>query len=247
MFDLPGYIWLLVLTGVVGIPATTVAVLYSGARAAGVGRRRRGAAAVSLAVVWAGWLVASALLARAGVYQQASGEIPWFFVAVAGTFGALLLATRIPVVRRILAEPGMDARLVLPHALRVVGVVFLIVMALGHLPAGFALPAGLGDIAIGVTAPLVARRLAAGRGRSLAVRFHALGILDLLVAGAAGFLLLEFIDVTPTTVALTLLPLALVPTTAVPLAIALHVVALRRLLRPADAAAPVPASAAAGA
>jgi hypothetical protein len=30
-------------------------------------------------------------------------------------------------------------------------------MALGHLPALFALPAGLGDIAAGIGAPLVAR------------------------------------------------------------------------------------------
>jgi hypothetical protein len=62
------------------------------------------------------------------------------------------------------------------------------------------------------------------------VRFNVLGILDLVVAGIMGFLLLGLIEVTPSTEALTLLPLALIPTAAVPLTVALHIVSLRRLL-----------------
>jgi hypothetical protein len=77
-----------------------------------------------------------------------------------------LLATRIPVISRIVADPGTPARLALPQTLRVVGVAFLVVLALGKLPAGFAIPAGLGDIAVGVAAPLVARRLARGTHRT---------------------------------------------------------------------------------
>jgi hypothetical protein len=46
------------------------------------------------------------------------------------------------------------SRLELPHTPRVAGVAFLLYMALGHLPALFALPAGLGDIAAGIAAPL---------------------------------------------------------------------------------------------
>ena len=54
--------------------------------------------------------------------------------------------------------------------------VFLLTMALGHLPALFALPAGLGDIAAGIAAPLVARRLAQGTGRRAALWFKKPGI-----------------------------------------------------------------------
>jgi hypothetical protein len=61
------------------------------------------------------------------------------------------------------------------------------------------------------------------------VRFNVLGILDLIVAGIIGFLLLEFVEVTPSTAPLFLLPFALIPTAAVPLAVALHIVSLRRL------------------
>jgi len=189
---------------------------------------------VAAAAVLGGWLVTSGLLARAGVYHQASGQAaPWFGVASAGTLTGLLAATRIPVVARILAAPGTPARLALPHTLRVVGVTFLIVMAQGHLPAAFALPASLGDIAVGVAAPLVARRLARGSGHSRAMWFNLFGILDLVVALSIGFLAglrpWRPLEVTPSTEPLSLLPLALVPTVAVPLAIALHIVSLRRL------------------
>ncbi len=247
MYDLPSYVWALALAGAIGIPAATCAVLYRGAVAAGVGRRAATTVTATAAVVLGGWLVVSGLLARAGVYHQDPGDaVPWFLVAVAGTLIALLLATRIPIVSRLIADPGTPARLALPHTLRVVGVLFLIVMAQGHLPAAFALPAGLGDIAIGAAAPFVARRLARGTGRAGAVRFNVLGILDLIVAGIIGFLLFRLVEVTPSTAPLFLLPLALVPTAAVPLAVALHIVSLRRLRTAAkseeDRAAHVPAA-----
>src|SRR5215208_1760097 len=218
MYALPSYVWALVLAGAIGIPAATCAVLYRGAIAAGIGRRAATTVTAATAAVLGGWLVVSALLAGAGVYSQDPGEgVPWLLVVFTATLTALLLATRIALVSRILADPGMPARLALPHTLRVVGVLFLIVMAQGHLPAVFALPSGLGDIAIGVAAPFVARWLAHGTDRTAAVRFHVLGILDLLVAGSIGFLLLGLVEVTPST-ELLLLPLALLPTVPVPLA-----------------------------
>src|SRR5687767_14663648 len=115
MYDLPSYVWALVLAGVIGIPATTSVMLYRGAIAAGLGRRTGIVVAGTAAAVLGGWLVASGLLARAGVYHQASGQAaPWFGAAFAGTLLVLLAATRIPVVARILAAPGTPARLALP-------------------------------------------------------------------------------------------------------------------------------------
>jgi hypothetical protein len=247
VYNLPIYVWALVLAGAIGIPAASCAVFYRGALAAGVGRRAATTLTATAATVLGGWIVVSALLARSGVYLQDPGEVvPWFLVAVAGTLIVLLLATRIPIFSRVLAEPGTPARLALPHTLRVVGVLFLIVMAQGHLPAAFALPAGLGDIAIGLSAPFVARRLARGTGRAGALRFNVLGILDLILAGSIGFLLFRVVEVTPSTAPLFVLPLALIPTVPVPLALALHIVSLRRLrtaTKPEeDHAAQVPAA-----
>jgi hypothetical protein len=234
VYDLPSYVWALVLAGVIGIPAITCIMLYRGALAAGLNRRTATILTATAAAVLGGWLLASGLLARAGVYHQPSGQAaPWFGVAVAGTLLGLLAATRIPPMPRVLAAPGTAARLALPHTLRVVGVTFLLVMAQGYLPAVFALPAGLGDIAAGLAAPFVARRLAQGGGRRRAVWFNLFGILDLVIALSVGFLAglgpWRPLEVTPSTEPLSLLPLALVPTVAVPLSLALHMVSLRRL------------------
>src|SRR5215217_7616229 len=75
MYDLPSYVWALVLTGVIGIPALSCAVLYYGALAAGAGRRAATALTVTAAAVLGGWIVVSALLARSGVYLQDPGRL----------------------------------------------------------------------------------------------------------------------------------------------------------------------------
>jgi len=112
---------------------------------------------------------------------------------------------------------GMASRLELPHAPRVVGVAFLLYLALGHLPALFAWPAGLGDIAAGIAAPLVARRLAQGTGRRAALWFSAFGMTDLVVALTLGALTgFQLLNVTPSSAPISELPLALIPTATVP-------------------------------
>src|SRR5580704_12241160 len=139
MYDPPAYLWVITTALTAAIAAATCVVLYSGAKRSGLGRWRAALLAGAAAVVLGGWFTAT---------------------AVAGFFGTLLALRRIPVVARALTAPGMASRLEYPHTFRVEGVAFLIIMALGHLPALFALPAGLGDIAAGVAAPLVALRLA---------------------------------------------------------------------------------------
>ena len=116
-----------------------------------------------------GWFTASAVIAGHGWYHAQLGHgVPWLPVAVAGFFGALLALRRIPAVARALAAPGTVNRLELPHAFRAVeGTAFLAVMALGHLPALFALPAGLGDV---IAAPRSPRARAGGRGRPVVQR-----------------------------------------------------------------------------
>jgi hypothetical protein len=238
-------IWALVLVLGVAMPLAMAAALYRGAIAAGIARRVAVGVAAGFGATWCGWILASGLLARSGLYRSSDSRIPWLPVVLAGSLAFALAATRVPVVARILAEPGMPARLVAPQVFRVVGGTFVIAMALGELPALFALPAGLGDIAVGVAAPFVAWRLARGTGRRAAVRFSLLGLLDLVVAVTIGTLTgiepARVIEVSPTAEVLGDLPLALIPTTVVPLAIALHVTLLARLRAPLPAPHALPA------
>ena len=127
----------------------------------------------------------------------------------------------------------MASRLKLPHSFRVAGgLAFLLTMALGHLPAVFALPAGLGDIAAGIAALLVARGFAEGTGRRAAVWFNTYGITDLVVALALGALTgFQLLNVTPSSAPIGELPLALIPTAAVPLLLALHITSVLALRR----------------
>jgi hypothetical protein len=236
------YVLVLVLAGVIGMPALTATGLFAATLAAGRPRRAAWMLAIGFVGLWAAWIAVSGLLADAGAYRQDSTATrPWIGVAAAGILAVALAGARIPAVRAALAAPGSLANLTWPHVLRVVGVVFLVVMVLGRLPAVFSVPAGLGDIAIGLTAPVIARRLARGE-RTGATWFNVLGLLDLVIAVSIGFLAglgpSQILDVTPSTADLAVLPLVLIPTTAVPLALALHITSLMRLRTGAPARSP---------
>ena len=243
MYDPPGYLWAITLAGVIAIPAATCVVLYGGAVRAGLGRSRAALLAGGVAVVLGGWFTASAVIAGHGWYHARLGhQVPWLPVAVAGFLALLLALRRIPVVGRALTAPGMVSRLELPHSFRVAGAAFLLTMGLGHLPALFALPAGLGDMATGIAAPLVAYRLAQGTGRRAALWLNAFGMTDLVVALTLGALTgYQLLHVTPSGAPITELPLALIPTAVVPLLFALHITSLSALVR--TPRAPLPATA----
>lgn len=227
MFHAPSYVWALAVSAAIGIPGTAAFLL---------GRQNRKAGGIA-AMVTAAWIAVTATLAATGQYQQGARHAgPWFGLAFAAALGGALVGSQLPPVRRLLNAPGMASRLVLPHTLRIEGVVFLILMAQGRLPAVFALPAGLGDIAAGISAPFIARRLAR---RSGAIRFHLLGIADLVVALSIGFLAglgpVQVFHAAASTLPLSQLPLALIPTVAVPIALTLHVISLTQLRRHAPA------------
>lgn len=230
MYDPPVYVWAITILGVAAIPALTCVVLYLGAQRAGLARARAALLAGAAAVVLGGWTTASAIIAGDGGYHAKLGQRPpWLPITIVAVLVALLAASRIPLLARALAAPDTARRLMLPHAPRAAGLAFLIMMGLGHLPALFALPAGLGDISVGVAAPFVARRLAQRTDRRGALWFNRLGILDLVVALGLGALTGYQLLGAPSNDAIGELPLALIPTAAVPLLIALHVVSLRRL------------------
>lgn len=232
MYDPPAYVWAITIAGPTAIAAATCIALYGGAVRAGVGRRRAALLGGAAAVLLGGWYTATAVIAGHGWYDTRPSQVPWLPIAAAGSLGTLMALSMIPVVARALTAPGMASRLVLPHAFRVTGVFFLLYLALGHLPALFALPAGLGDIATGLAAPLVALRLARGTGRRAAVWFNVYGLTDLTAGITLGALTgYGLLHVTPSSAPISQLPLALVIAADVPLMIALHITSLVTLAR----------------
>lgn len=128
---------------------------------------------------------------------------------------------------------GVDLRLATAvQAWRFAGLEFLALHAHGVLPGVFAWPAGLGDIAIGVTAPWIMLSLARQPGFAAARPFlvwNLLGILDLIVAIGTGVLASGFaagLVGATTTGPMAQLPLVLIPVYFVPIFIMLHVAAL---------------------
>jgi len=112
------------------------------------------------------------------------------------------------------------------QAWRILGITFVILEARGVLPAIFALPAGYGDMAIGVTAPFVAWKLVSPSHRSGFILWQFLGMADLVTAVTLGTTAGLLSPHGPSMVAMTVLPLSLIPTFIVPLLLIFHVICI---------------------
>jgi hypothetical protein len=109
---------------------------------------------------------------------------------------------------------------------RIAGFVFLALYTYGILPGQMALPAGWGDIAIGATAPFVALKLADSQHKKSFIFWQFLGITDLVLAVGSGVTAQLLNPHGVSTGAMTVLPMSLIPTFAVPLFLILHFVSI---------------------
>jgi hypothetical protein len=213
MITVPIWVWIVSFVGPAGILATFVRAMP----------RERRPDVVASELLRVALVV---LLAGYGVFIQSPNQaVPWL-----GPIILISLAMSLSSLRSTTLADLAD--LTQTQTFRVMGWVFLVMMLLGQLPAQFALPAGIGDISVGLLAPVIARRLRRGDTRG-AVSFHALGILDMAVAITIGFFSApgpyRLFGGAVSTAPVTVLPLVLIPTIVVPLAIAIHTVAIRRL------------------
>jgi hypothetical protein len=191
-----------------------------------------GRIALGAGAVLAIWAVAATLGARNGVLQPRGDEFPpvgWNLLLALVGLGLCL--TVFPSLRRLLSR---QSSLILLHLWRFVGILFLVLMAQGQLPALFALPAGIGDILVAAAAPWVARGLDTPKGRRRAVAWNLLGLADLFLAIGLGVTTnpgaAQLFHTVPDSQVMARFPMALVPTFLVPLAMTLHGVSLWQLL-----------------
>jgi hypothetical protein len=190
---------------------------------------RRGASLLGILIIW---LTGVTIASAAGVFNQGAPlstntPLPLGLAALAPILLFLVWFSSSVRLREFLL--GLDpVVLTTVQTWRVGGVVFLGLMAFGLLPASFAVPAGLGDMAIGVTAPWIARALkqrAISKGAFIA--WQVAGIADLVIAVATGVLsALTTLGLTHgvTTRIMGQLPMSLIPTFAVPLLLILHII-----------------------
>jgi hypothetical protein len=194
------------------------------------------------------WLGLVLLLGAQGAFVGSAGSPPLgiffgfaiplavFFAAYFGwsAFRAFVLSADLRLVATI-------------QAWRWAGFGFLALYAHRVLPGLFAFPAGLGDMAIGITAPWIVLGLIRNPLFATTRRFvtwNILGILDLVVALSMGTLSSGFIPGLTgnvTTAPMAQLPLVLIPAYLVPFFVMLHFTALSQARRLARSGKSVPA------
>ncbi|WBB48712.1 hypothetical protein O3597_27195 [Verrucosispora sp. WMMA2044] len=185
------------------------------------------------AIVAVGWFCAALAASALGAFRTPPGDPPV----------ALALAAGLPPLT-VLVLAGCSSRfrawarslelrfLTLLQTWRVAGLAFLALAAVDALPAGFALPAGLGDVAIGLTAPLMAA-FVVDRANRIFVVWTALGIADLILAVTLGVLYSAspagLLRADLDTGLMSTLPMSLVPAFGVPITLVAHLLSLIRL------------------
>jgi len=223
-----------------GTTATFIAIIYGLQRsfaATAWPTEPRNRTFLTTLIVLGGWFFLALALSTAGFYHVESGEMPRIQYGLIPPIliGAWLIWRSEAMARIIDAIP--QPWLIGIQLYRALGVIFLILYAGDELPGLFALPAGTGDMIIGLSAPVVALAYAKAplKTAGLVLAWNVLGILDLTIAVSTGFITapsrLFPVEFQPNSDLMTILPLVLVPVYLVPLSIVLHIASLVKLHR----------------
>jgi hypothetical protein len=233
----PNYVTYFTLLSSVGIIAASLAGLRVAVSRTDWQQSQRVATLRTATVLLPLWFAAAVALAYAGAFRGMPGSPPTieFGVFLPIVIGLVWLWRSAAAKRLLDAVP--QSWLVGLQFYRVLGAIFLVMYAQGRMPAAFALPAGGGDVAVGLLAPIVAIAYARGvAGRELlVVGWNLLGLFDLANAIATGFLTspspFQMLSLNAPNQLITEYPLVLVPLFGVPLAVLLHVASLIKLRR----------------
>ncbi len=169
------------------------------------------------------------------VNTQLSAFPPIAITAIIPVAGFMALYALAPVFRRRVLAIDLQT-LTRFQYWRVIGFTFLPLYAFDILPGLFALPAGLGDVAIGLAAPLIIARMNRDPDYVLSsgfIRYNLLGLLDFVSAvvtsglAAGGFAGLVANNVT--TAPMDIWPLNLFPSFIVPFFIIIHFITLMKV------------------
>jgi hypothetical protein len=228
-----------------GIPSVAVrlavhtvilAGLWLGLARTGLSAGARMRVWLTLAVSFSAWLAVTWWLAIAGAFLPRPGvpALPMaIFLPVLIGLPLLLSSKRIGT----LLDAMPASWLVALQVYRVFGGIFLVAWSRGTLSGTFALPAGSGDVLVGLLALPAAYLLftRAPQARGLAVAWNVLGLVDFAIAIGIGILSapgpLQVIVPERPNAQLGTFPTVMIPAFAVPSSILLHALSLRQLRR----------------
>lgn len=224
----------------VGGPAVALSILVTVliAKSANAIGRDQNTYVIAGALVLAAWFGLTSAIAAAGGFSPAvTGNLALALLALSL---ALPLAVGVTVgltssaIRRLISQSNIQSGVVAVHALRIIpGSAFVVMAAVGVLPAIFGVPAGLGDVVAGSVALLASRWFTSGRwGRVLI--WNVFGLLDFINAAVLGLATapgpLHALQTNPTSALLLAQPLVVVVTFMVPVYMLLHLVSVRYLV-----------------
>src|SRR5208283_2663973 len=233
----PTYLPYYVVAGSMSVMATILFGLSSALRNDGWVAHVRAAAVRVATIIIIGWFLLAITLASIDAYRGTAEHIPTIQY---GIFIPILIGGysiwRSPRLARIInAVP--QPWLIGVQLYRVLGAIFLGLYATGKLPGLFAWPAGLGDVLVGVLAPVIAIVYARAphKNADLVSTWNLFGLADLVSAVTMGLLTspspfqLFAFDLPNELVSQ--FPLVLVPVFLVPVSVLLHLASLTKLHR----------------
>jgi hypothetical protein len=242
--QIPGYVVSLESTLRPFVMTIALGLIWLGAARMPASAKSRYTTAGVLSAVFMGWEAVAQYLGAANTYLATIENPP----AVPTILFGLLIPLAVAAIALWRSESIATLVCAIPlhwlvaaQVYRLGGGIFLVLWADGRMPWQFALPAGIGDVATGIVALVVAARLAQnaiGAHRAAYV-WSLFGIADLVVAIAMGAMTspgrVHLLALDAPNLLATAYPLVMVPTFAVPLALMLHGLVLLRLRRGAAA------------
>lgn len=244
--DVPDYLYTLSNVTLFILIVSVLTLIWLGAAHLSLHWKERTATAGILTAVLLVWLVLARYIAQQNFYWAPNNPtLPTLqFGLLLPVIIALVLLMRSARIARLIDAIPLSW-LVGVQFYRVLGFTFLILWWGGYLPWQFALPTGIGDIATGIFALVVAavivRKLAIANAAAYA--WCLFGIADLVVAVTMGTLttsgLTHFVALDNPNLLVTAYPLVMIPTFAVPLSLILHGMCLWKLRRMAGGATTV--------
>lgn len=231
----PSYLHPEILIGTVAVVVVALVGLHRTLIRAKFEARDRRSAFWRVSALLVSWFFIALVLSWSGFYQGSPSRIPTIpFGLLIPIATGVVLFWRWPLLRRTI-ESVPQSWIVSVQTYRVEGLIFLTLYAGGWLPGAFAWPAGVGDVIVGLLAPVIGiAYMSAARGSAGLVRaWNLVGIADLLVAVTTGFLTspspLQLLALDRPNELISSFPLAMIPVFLVPLSALLHLASLHKL------------------